>query len=253
MRRFLGHLRARRPLAEVALFLLLDEYDGYEPFVDDCLRVKEERAAALSRSDPVDRLVRARELVAGLASRWNLNRVPQMRENGYWQLTQALERVGEQIGRIRCGPFRPLSATTFKFVPDQPTVAHGGRTWEWSLIGHESLGMLRKRIMGDLDLVSPDQLPAEVRERLWDLPGKAENMGFELGDLPHGVKKHVRWLFLRLCPQPEHPLGCTLIARREDREWTDVGMIRRRVAALAREMRIDLPSIPPGRPRTRAQ
>jgi hypothetical protein len=248
-RRFPGHLRAETPLAQTALHLLLKHYDAYQPFVDDCARVKQvigEEQKLTSLQSFEDR-IRAREALSALAQRWNLDRVPHFREHNHWHLQRALDQVGRRFGKIIGRPFSPISTFQGIWEPEDPMVAFEGRRWGWRLGSCEALGELRDRIAEDLDVV-PSNLPSEVVEQLRSLPDQARHLKWKLTDLPHNLPTHVRWLFLRLCPQPDRPLGIAKIAGLED-PMVDERTVRRAVKQLAEAMRIQLPPLRVGRPR----
>ena len=255
MPRFPGHLRGSEPLIEPGLFLLLDEYNDYQPFAQDCLRSKEALRRIQEASGPFssEGIVRSHKLIEALAQRWNLDRVPQVRDLGYTGLTEAVKRTGERVGRQTCGPFKPLSISLVGFVRDEPQVVFGERQWTWSLSGYGSLGQLRRRIMRDLYIARPADLPAEIAAQLSALPAAAERLGWELGDMASGLLKHVGWLFLRLCPQPDRPLGYARIADYEDQQGRigDERVIRRAVTQLAGRMGIELPKLRTGAPSLR--
>jgi hypothetical protein len=225
------------------------EYDGHEPFVSDCRRVRERFGAFLPRPyrEPIEDQIATREAVRLLAERWNLDRVPQVAEFDFEILRYAVDQVDRRFGSFVATPFRPLGPGLGGAVPENPDVSWNGRRWEWSLTSAESLGEFRDRIAQDLDLV-PNDLPAELFDQLRACPDKAHDLGWKLRDLPHGLQAHVHWLFLRLCPQPDQPLGVAAIASRETPP-PDQRTVRRAVTELARSMRITLPPLRVGRPR----
>ncbi|OFW63471.1 MAG: hypothetical protein A2Y74_01315 [Actinobacteria bacterium RBG_13_63_9] len=245
---FPGHLRARKTIPQQALFLLLRQYDKYEPFVQHCEEMKPEfdrlHGVPLSFS-------RERQLAEIAARCWNLDQVPEIREFNYRRLRNAIRQTGEKVGNVVLEPFCAMAFAGR--VPEEPTVAYGGRIWEWSLDSGESLGGLRKRVMFDLGLKRASYLPDEVVQQLKVMPEEARRLNWQLGDMQHGLKQTVEWLFLRLCPQPDAPLSFARIALREEQkrgqDTDSETMIRRAVTGLARRMNIQLPPLKRGRPR----
>lgn len=254
---FPGHLRAKGYTPEAAFFLLIHVYDGFEPFVLECYKLRpklEELSERLHlRVGSQYGFQRERELIAALATQWNLDRIPQIREFNYRRLRIAVLQTGKQYGSYIATPFSGVG--TARFVPEQPTVEHQGRVWEWALDSGEALGELVARVAGDLRLRRRQELPEEVQEQLSQLPDAARALNWELGDMLHGLKEHIRWLFLRLCPQPDVPWGYAKIAFEISENKTlpevDKRMVRRTVMRLADSMKIDLPPLKPGRPRKR--
>jgi hypothetical protein len=250
MRRFPGHLRAAEPLREEALHLLLAEYDRYQPFVDDCARLKASGMAAALNDPPIgaiDSYLRARAAVETFAKRWNLDRIPETRQFEYHAVRAAVDQVGRKFGHLVGTPFRPASIVIGKWEPDYPSVAYDGQSWSWHLGRVETLADFRNRIAEDLDVV-PVSMPPEITRQLWTLPDEASRLGWSLTDVPHKLAIHVRWLFLRLCPQPDRPLGPGKIAARET-EIVDERTVRRAINHLARTLAISLPPLKVGRPR----
>jgi hypothetical protein len=230
-----------------AVWTLLRLYDEYEPFLEDCRVVK----GTIAGAGDYDRM----RLTRDLARRWNLERIPQLRESGYRQLSRAIDRLDTQTGTIVCRVFYPFSIVLARFEPENPAVVYEDRRWEWRLGGQESLAGMRQRIMNDLDLRRASQLPPDVLRQLRVLPGEARKLGWEISDQPSELPKHVRWLFLRLCPHPETPWGYSRIAAAEIGDdkaalFVDKRMVRRTVISLAKAIGVELPPLSPGRPRT---
>ncbi len=96
--------------------------------------------------------------------------------------------------------------------------------------------------------------PAEIERRI--LEAAREQMastraayldsGYFLKHAEPELKRHIRWLYLRICPEEDSglPASWGAIARREG---VGVTTVTRVVTALAREMGVSLPSLPPGR------
>ncbi len=247
---FPGHLRAKQSIADSAFFMLIRQYSAYEPFVADCRIAKARYEAAESSDDIVERITRTREIVAELGRRWNLDRVPNIREHNLEPLKRAIGRMGEKIGNTELGVFWPMPPGIVRWEPEEPDVSFGERTWTWCLNRHESLATLRNRMVDDLGITGPKDLPAELVAQLRELPEKARGMGYAIGDTRHSLPQHVRWLFLRLCPQPDYPLGFKRIAALEPMALVE-STVRRTVSSLAKQMRIELPPLSAGRPRSR--
>ncbi len=93
----------------------------------------------------------------------------------------------------------------------------------------------------------PPDLPADVYRELLALPEQAERLGWAVIHPRPRLERHVRWLFLRLCPHDAgRPWGYARIARAE--EVSEPRTVQCPVAALAELVGIDLPDLPPGRP-----
>ncbi len=247
---FPGHLRTEQSIADNAFIMLLRQYSAYEPFVADCRLAKARCEAAESSDDVVERITRTREIVAELGRRWNLDRVPNIREHSFEPLKLAIGRMGEKIGSTVLGVFWPVPPGIVRWEPEEPDVSVGDRTWTWRLNVRETLAKLRNRMVDDLGLAGPNDLPAELIAQLRELPEKARGMGYAIGDTRHALPQHVRWLFLRLCPQPDDPLGFKRIAALEPMDLAE-STVRRTVSSLAKQMRIELPPLSAGRPRSR--
>ena len=245
---FPGHLRARDILPRQALALLLRLYNDYEPFVRYCKALRPE-LEQLHRSR--FEFAQERELLGMAAHRWNLDRISEVAEFNYRRLREGIRQTGNRVGTVTLGPFFPMFF--FDFVPEHPKLVYRGKTWEWMLHSDESLGEFRRRIMRDLGLKRPSYLPNEVVQQLNSMPEKARRLNWQLGDMQHGLKHTVGWLFLRLCPQPDTPLSFARIALREEQkrgqDTDSEAMIRRAVTDLARRMSIQLPPLKRGRPR----
>jgi len=126
-------------------------------------------------------------------------------------------------------------------------VSYSETEWTLDLFSGESLARFRQRIMADLEVTDPRYLPTEARAQLEDVAAQAQDLGWELADKTPSLSQHVRWLFWRLCPQPDAVWGWARIA--EEEYLMDVPTIKRTVEALAGEMGIVLPPLPRGRPR----
>ncbi|HXG36685.1 MAG TPA: hypothetical protein VNL15_06935 [Dehalococcoidia bacterium] len=65
-------------------------------------------------------------------------------------------------------------------------------------------------------------------------------------DTESKLKEHLRWLYLRICPQPDigRPWGWQMIANNEDKE--SVNTVQKAVTRLSKELGISLPKLPPG-------
>ena len=129
------------------------------------------------------------------------------------------------------------------------SVEWNGRSWSWLLAGQQSLGSLRHLIVGHLGVAQPDQLPTEVRRQLRELPDKAERAGWELTDTSYELERHVKWLFLRLCPQPKEPRSVKEVLELDDYE--DERTLRRTVTKLATLLQIEMPAHNKARARVR--
>jgi hypothetical protein len=75
----------------------------------------------------------------------------------------------------------------------------------------------------------------------------AQRSGWQWYDTRPQLSTHIRWLYLRICPQDhEGPWGWAKIGKREHASITTV---RNEVLSLAKDLEIDLRPIPRGRPR----
>ena len=208
---FPGHLRGSGVTAIQAAALLRREYDNYDPFVDYCRRVSGLLRASLSD------FAKKHQLLEETARRWNLHLIPDVIDMNYCHLEQAILQTGKRIRKYKVTPCQGFTDyvevtpfqgfTTMSFVPgNDVSVEWNGRSWAWLLAGQQSLGSLRGLIMEHLRVSQPDELPAEVLRQLLALPDKARLAGCEVTDTSYELERHVRWLFLRLCPQPQEPL-----------------------------------------------
>ena len=227
-----------------AAALLRREYDNYYPFVDYCRRVSGVLRASLSD------FAKKHQLLEETAQRWNLHLIPDVIDMNYWHLEQAILQTGKRIRKYKVPPcqgfaeyveVKPFQGfTTMSFIPrDDVSVDWNGRSWSWLLAGQQSLGSLRGLIMEHLRVSQPDELPAEVRRQLLALPDKARRAGWELSDTSYELERHVRWLFLRLCPQPKEPRSVKEVLELDNYE--DERTLRRTVADLAKRLQIEMP------------
>ena len=253
---FPGHLRGSGVTRIQAFGLLLREYDNYDPFVRYCRRVSGLLRASLSD------FAKKHQLLAETARRWNLHLVPDVIDMNYWHLEQAILQTGKRIRKYKVPPCQGFAEyvevppcqgfteyvevtpfqgfTTMSFIPrDDVSVDWNGRSWSWLLAGQQSLGSLRGLIMEHLRVSQPDELPAEVRRQLLALPDKARRAGWELSDTSYELERHVKWLFLRLCPQPKEPLSVKEVLELDNYE--DERTLRRTVADLAKRLQIEMP------------
>ena len=215
-----------------ACALLLREYDNYDPFVDYCRRVSDLLRASLSD------LAKKHQLLEETARRWNLHLVPEIIDMNYWHLEQAILQTGKRIGEYELKPFNGF--TTMYFAGNDVSVQGNGQSWPWLLAGQQSLASLRDLIMRDLGVSQPNQLPADVLRQLRALPEKARRAGWEFNDTSYELERHVRWLFLRLCPQPKEPLSLKEVL--EGDAYADERTLRRTVAKLAKLLQIEMPT-----------
>ena len=242
---FPGHLRGHAYQRDTATLLLLREYDCHPAFRHDCTAVK----ARFDESGD-ERAFRCE--VATLGQQWHLDQIPLVREQNYRLLVEGIRNIGGRLslrpGDIVRGPFTTYSAA--KFVSEEPEVRFQGLCWSWRVSSAESLANLRERIRRDLGLASGARLPIDLDVQLRGLLRQAEALHWSVQDVRHELERQVRWLFLRICPQPERPRGFAAIANADD---ADERTVRRIVQGLAEELGIELPEIPPGRPRSIAE
>ena len=214
-----------------AAALLRREYDNYNPFVDYCRSVSDLLRASLSD------LAKKHRLLEVIARRWNLHLIPDVIDMNYWHLEQAILQTGKRMGEYELKPFNGF--TTMSLAGNDVSVQWNGRSWSWLLAGQQSLGSLRGLIMEHLGVARPDELPAEVIRQLLALPKKARRAGWELTDTSYELERHVKWLFLRLCPQPKEPLTVREVLELD--RYADERTLRRTVADLARRLQIEMP------------
>ncbi len=239
---FPGHLRGSGVTAIQAAALLRREYDNYDPFVNYCRNVSGQLRASLSD------FAKKHQLLEETARRWNLHLIPDVIDMNYWHLEEAILQTGKRVGKYEVKPFNFF--TNMYFVPgDDVSVEWNGRSWCWLLAGQQSLGSLRYLIMRDLGVSHPNQLPAEVRRQLLALPDKARLAGCEVTDTSYELERHVRWLFLRLCPQPQEPLSVREVLELDS--YADERTLRRTVADLAKLLQIEMPGHNRARARVR--
>ena len=185
---------------------------------------------------------------------------PTIIDMNYWHLEQAILQTGKRIRKYKVPPCQGFTEyvevtpfqgfTTMSFVArDDVSVEWNGRSWAWLLAGQQSLGSLRGLIMEHLRVSQPDELPAEVRRQLLALPDKARRAGWELTDTSYGLDRHVKWLFLRLCPQSKEPLSVKEVLELDSYE--DERTLRRTVTKLARLLQIEMPAHNRARARVR--
>ena len=216
-----------------AAALLRREYDNYRPFVDYCRSVSDLLRASLSD------LAQKHYLLEETARRWNLHLVPEIIDMNYRYLEEAILQTGKRIGKYEVTPFQGF--TTMSFVArDDVAVEWNGRSWSWLLAGQQSLASLRDLIMRDLGVDRAEDLPADVLRQLRALPEKARRAGWELIDTSYELKRHVRWLFLRLCPQPKEPLSVKEVLELDS--YADERTLRRTVSKLAKLLQIEMPT-----------
>ena len=230
---FPGHLRGSGVTRIQAAVLLRGEYDNYRPFVNYCRRVSGLLRASLSD------FAKKHQLLEETAQRWNLHLIPDVIDMNYRYLEEAILQTGKRIGKYEVTPFQGF--TTMSFVArNDVAVEWNGRSWAWLLAGQQSLASLQDLIMRDLGVSQPNQLPAEVLRQLRALPEKARRAGWELNDTSHELERHVRWLFLRLCPQPKEPLSVKEVLELDN--YADERTLRRTVAKLAKLLQIEMPT-----------
>lgn len=244
---FPGHLRAVDLPHYSATRRLLQLYDAYEPFrVDASVARGMCEQAELNTNGSR----RSREIVRAFARRWNLDRISELGESDLRRLRRGIQRVGDRVGQTTIGVFTNITFSGWE--PEDPLVEWDGRSWAWRLGSGESLAECRERIVRDLDLANQRALPTPVRDQLAALPGQARAAGWILADRRHGLDRHLGWLFLRLCPQPEQPWSPARIARDEHEKYgVQLGerVVRRATDELAESLRIGLPRLASGRPR----
>ena len=222
------------------LALLLREYNSYDPFVSYCRSIRHLIEATTSVHDK-------RRVIDETARRWNLILISAIREMGYWQLEQGILRTGTVLAGRELKPFSFF--TTMLFAGEDLYIEWNGWRWYWQRTGQHSLASVRNQIITDLGVSRASNLPDEVSRQLRALPDRAWQNGWTLMDRLHGLERQVRWLFLRLCPQPGSPLSLTDILsweaiRSEENskeKEPDESTLSERTMALADLLRIELP------------
>jgi len=141
----------------------------------------------------------------------------------------------------------PFMLTQFGDISDSPRLIRSIWTYIWTgsddkialaieVEDHETWDEVQKRILAR---ARPQWDAIQAR---WE---KRPDWGRQ--DTRPELRRHIRWLYLRICPQPDtgRPLSWGSIARREH---IGVTTVTRVVKALAGEMGIDLPKVAAGRP-----
>ena len=236
--------------------LLLTEYNRYEPFIGSCHRIKPDLTPGF---DPFgvplsDEHERIQTLVQDLARRWNLDRVPGVSDNRFAEFRDAVRKMNLERDGDPKGPFWPLGIGRADYEFPVLTIRLNSCAWDWDATFVESFREFRHRIMRDVGVKRPGNLHMDLQSQLGNLRHDAMEAGIELSDRPTALVHHVRWLFRRLCPQPDHVWGWKQIAEEErDRSdgivAADRKTIKRNVIQIARDVGIELPVLPRGRPR----
>ncbi|OGO08457.1 MAG: hypothetical protein A2Y61_01760 [Chloroflexi bacterium RBG_13_60_13] len=93
-----------------------------------------------------------------------------------------------------------------------------------------------------------EEAMSQLEQQMDEMDRRYLNRGYGLRDTEPELMRHVHWLFLRICPQPDigSPWGYQKIA---DAHVVGKTTVRDAVLALAREMEINLPQLPPGQAR----
>ena len=254
---FPGHLRAQRTQPLHALALILGHYNDYEPFRQAAHSAGAAWQARLAEGDAARALGAARrEIAIPFAERWNLDRIPEIREMNYWRVEQALRLAVERPKYLPTpGPFQMVGLAAA--LPLNPTLDWEGKSTEWHLERGESVAGLLERARTEF---TPTRAapPTALRREVQSLPDAATAMGWTLGDAHPQLERHAWWLFLRLCPRPTRPWGPTRIAHEDDRVWRDsdidlddpisASAVRSALRDLAGLLRIKLPVLRPGPP-----
>ena len=255
LQKYPGHLRNQPSLIRSAIDLLLLKYDAYEPFSDSCRSIKPALADLTDElGNPFrDTYREVADLMQGLAHCWNLDRIPDISEGDFMHLRWAVHGLDTRIGNTLCGVFSPLGIGYAAFEVDMPEVKYKHLTWSWDPESDGSLSNFRRRIMNDLSVDRPSDLPEEVSQLVASYAEQAQHLGARLSDLPSSLPKHIHWLFRRLCPQPDQVWGWERIAteereRAEEFVVADTRTISRRVIGIANDTEIKLPVLPRGRP-----
>lgn len=93
----------------------------------------------------------------------------------------------------------------------------------------------------------------EARRNRDEIRRQYAEVGYILQDSEPALARHVRWLYLRICPQEGvgRPLGWSAIVRYKDWdiEWLTPSGVQKAVDPLAAELGIILPPLKAGRPR----
>ena len=184
-----------------------------------------------------------RQVIEGLAKRWNLDRIPEVQDFHYAYFKDGVARIGDPMGTQILRPFTFFGGG--RFVPWEFKVSFAGRYWTWAPTSTRSFKDFRDGIMRDLGISRPRSLPPELRERFRELAKEASNARRFLSYNSRARDLHVCWLFLRLCPQPDRPLTIFEIAKRK---WENERNVYRRVNVVAKVLGIDLPPGRRGRP-----
>ncbi len=141
----------------------------------------------------------------------------------------------------------PFVLAEFGRAMDRPVLTGAVRSYSWDA-GNDKI-ILAIEVEDREDWKAVQQRILSSARRQWDaLQTRWENRpDWERRDIRPELRRHISWLYLRICPQPDtgRPLSWGAIARRGK---VGVTAITRVVKALAKEMEIDLPSIPAGRP-----
>jgi len=88
----------------------------------------------------------------------------------------------------------------------------------------------------------------QLNEQMDEIDRKYLGRGYRLRDAEPALSRHIHWLYLHICPQPDigRPWGWQKIA--DTFGIPSKTSVRNPVLALAREMGITLPDLPPGQP-----
>lgn len=93
-----------------------------------------------------------------------------------------------------------------------------------------------------------DMILQEARRQQDEIRAELAQQDFLVIDTEPALDRHIHWLYLRICPQPDigRPWGADMIAKREDPSRRTV---RDAIRSLARELGLTLLPLPPGKPR----